>query len=167
MAPRPNSRRPLGRAIQARIMRVVNVPMRRVLNLPFATPVGRRLMLLHLTGRRTGRTYHQPVSYIRHGDVLLTPGGGRWTLNLIEDRPVAIRLLGRAITARPELISDPNEVEQLLGVMVSANPTVQRFVRVPRDHDGRLDQTALTTALAHGFRIVRWHLDPADLPPTS
>jgi hypothetical protein len=26
-------------------MRVVNVPMRRVLNLPFATPVGRHLML--------------------------------------------------------------------------------------------------------------------------
>ena len=65
MALRPHSRRPLGRELQARIMRVVNVPMRRVLNLPFATPVGRHLMLLHLTGRRTGRTYHQPVSYIR------------------------------------------------------------------------------------------------------
>jgi hypothetical protein len=102
-------------------MRVVNVPMRRVLNLPFATPVGRHLMLLHLTGRRTGRTYHQPVSYTRHGDVLLTPGGGRWTLNLIEDRPAPIRLLGRDITARPELISDPHEVEPLLDVMVRAN----------------------------------------------
>ncbi len=99
--------------------------------------------------------------------MLLTPGGGRWNLNLIEDRPVPIRLLGRYITAKPELISEPNEVDQLLDVMVPANPTVERFVRVPRDQDGHLDRTALTTAIAHGFRIVRWHLDPADLPTAS
>jgi F420H(2)-dependent quinone reductase len=146
---------------------MVNVPMRRILGLPFATPLGRHLMLLHLTGRRTGRTYHQPVSYIRHEDALLTPGGGRWTLNLSDNQPVPIRLLGRDITARPELIHDPNEVEALLDVMVEANPTVKRFVRVPRAQDGRLDRTALATAIAHGFRIVRWHLDPADLPTTS
>jgi hypothetical protein len=59
-------------------MRVLNVPMRRVLGLRFATPLSRRLMLLRLTGRRTGRTYRQPVSYVREGDTLLTPGGGRW-----------------------------------------------------------------------------------------
>lgn len=148
-------------------MRTVNIPMRRVLGFPFATPVGRHLMLVHVTGRRTGRIYHQPVSYIRHEDVLLTPGGGRWTLNLVDDRPVPIRLLGRDITARSELINDPNEVEQLLDVMVRANPTVQRFVRVQRDPDGRLNQSELNTAITHGFRIVRWHLDPADLPATA
>jgi hypothetical protein len=35
-------------------MRVVNVPMRVVLGLPFATPLSRRLMLISFTGRRTG-----------------------------------------------------------------------------------------------------------------
>lgn len=146
-------------------MRLVNVPMRRILSLPFATPIGRHLMLLQLTGRRTGRSYRQPVSYIRHDHVLLTPGGGRWTLNVVNDQPVPIRLLGRQITARPELIEDPDEVEALLDIMTAANATVQRFVRVPRDPTGRLDPAALETAIAHGFRIVRWHLDPADLPP--
>lgn len=43
------------------------------------------------------------MSYIRHEDVLLTPGGGRWTLNLDADKPVPIRLLGRDITAQPDL----------------------------------------------------------------
>jgi hypothetical protein len=107
------------------------------------------------------------VSYIRHEDVLLTPGGGRWTLNLDADKPVPIRLLGRDITAQPELMSDPDAVEKLLDIMMTANPTVQRFVRVPRDEDGRLNRTALTTAITRGFRIVRWHLDPADLPTAS
>ncbi|HWF34708.1 MAG TPA: nitroreductase/quinone reductase family protein, partial [Solirubrobacteraceae bacterium] len=107
-------RRPLLRRIQAKVMRVINVPMRLVLGLPFPTPLGRRLMLVYLTGRRTGRHYRQPVSYVRDGDTLLTPGGGNWKLNLAEDHPVRIRLAGRDIVARPELIGDVDEVERLL-----------------------------------------------------
>jgi hypothetical protein len=145
-------------------MRVVNVPMRRVLGLPFPTPLGQRLMLVRLTGRKTGRIYRQPVSYIQDHDTLLTPGGGRWTLNLVEQQPVPIRLLGRDVTAQPELVSDPNQVETLLEAMIEANPTVTRFVRIPRDDYGKLDRVALQTAIRHGFRIVRWHLDPNELP---
>lgn len=156
--------RPASRARQARIMRLVNVPMRRLLGLPFPTPLGGRLMLLRLTGRRTGRIYRQPVSYIRDGDTLLTPGDGRWTLNLVERRPVPIRLLGRDITAEPELIGDPDQVQQLLETMVHANPTLMRFVRIPQDASGRFDRTALEAAVRQGFRIVRWHLAPNDLP---
>jgi hypothetical protein len=36
-------------------MRVVNV-----LGLPVATPLGKRLMLVFLTGRKTGKQYRQP-----------------------------------------------------------------------------------------------------------
>jgi len=81
--------RPPGRRIQARAFRAINVPMRSLQGLPFPTPAGRRLMLLYLTGRKTGRRYRQPVSYIRDGDTLLTPGGGRWKLNLPEGHPRA------------------------------------------------------------------------------
>ena len=70
-----------------KMMRRVNVPMRAVLGLPFPTPLGRSLMLLHYTGRKTGKAYRQPLSYVRNGDVLLTPGGGRWTLNLAAGEP--------------------------------------------------------------------------------
>jgi hypothetical protein len=44
--------RPLRRRIQASVMRVINVPMRFVLGLPFATPLSGRLMLVFLTGRQ-------------------------------------------------------------------------------------------------------------------
>jgi hypothetical protein len=47
------------------VFRVLNVPMRFVLGLPVATPLGKRLMLVFLIGRKTGRQYRQPVSYIR------------------------------------------------------------------------------------------------------
>jgi hypothetical protein len=87
-------------------MRVVNVPMRVVLGLPFATPLSGRLMLVFLTGRRTGKSYRQPVSYVRQGTTLLSPGGGRWKLNLQQGRPERIRLRGRDVLARPELVAD-------------------------------------------------------------
>ena len=89
--------RPLGRRIQARMMRVINVPMRVVLGLRVATPLSRRLMLVFLTGRKTGKSYRQPVSYVRQGTTLLTPGGGKWKLNLQEGRPERIRLRGRDV----------------------------------------------------------------------
>jgi len=69
------TKRPRGRRIQQRVFRVLNVPMRAVLGLPFVTPLSGRLMLVFLTGRKTGKPYRQPVSYVRDGAVLLTPGG--------------------------------------------------------------------------------------------
>jgi hypothetical protein len=152
------TRRPLSRRLQQRFFRVVNIPMRGVLGLPVATPLGRRLMLVHLTGRRTGRHYRQPLSYVRRGATLLTPGGGNWKLNLSDERPVIIRLRGRDRLARPELVRDAETVEQLLSVMTSANPMVGRFVAIPRDRGGRYDRARLELALQHGFCVVRWHL---------
>ena len=81
-------------------MRAVNVPMRAVLSLPFATPLSANLMLISYTGREVGKAYRQPVSYVRDGETLLTPGGGRWTLNL-HGRPAGPAPAARPRRARP------------------------------------------------------------------
>jgi deazaflavin-dependent oxidoreductase (nitroreductase family) len=154
--------RPPSRRAQAAIFRIVNVPMRVLLGLRFRTPLSSRLMLVHHTGRRTGRHYRQPVSYVEAEGVLLSPGGGRWTRNLRDSEPVCIHVRGRDRSFRPELIRDPHEIERLLGVMAKANPALNRFVHIPHDGDGRLDHSALGAAIEHGFRIVRWHPHPAD-----
>jgi F420H(2)-dependent quinone reductase len=146
---------------RARTMRAVNVPMRAVLGLPFPTPLSANLMLVSYTGRKSGKAYRQPVSYARDGEMLLTPGGGRWTLNLTDGgqpRPVRIRLRGRDVPARGELVTDAAEVERLLGVITRENPRAARFIPIPRRPDGRLEPDALDAALRHGFGIVRWHI---------
>ena len=140
-------------------MRVVNVPMRVVLGLPFPTPASGRLMLVSITGRKTAKTYRQPVSYVRQGSTLLTPGGGKWKWNLRDGQAVPIRLGGRDVLAYPELVSDPEKVEQLLAVMAASNRSVNAFAGIPKRPDGSLDPARLQAALHHGFRIVRWHLD--------
>ena len=149
--------RPPRGARQARLMRIANVPMRLLLGLPFSTPLSSRLMLVFHVGRRTGRRYRQPVSYVRHDDVLLTPGGGRWTRNLT-DAPVRLRLRGRDRQARAELVDDPAEVDRLFAVMSAANPMLRRFVPIPLTPEGHLEPDRLAQALQYGFRIVRWHL---------
>jgi len=143
------------------MMAVVNGPMRLVLSAPFPTPLGGRLMLAYLTGRRTGRHYRQPVSYVRDGQVLLTPGGGRWTANLLDGRPVLLRVKGRDITAIPEVLNDPTQVEALLDTIAAANPAAAHFVPLPRSGDGRLQPEPLRQAIGHGFGVVRWHPIPS------
>ena len=155
---------PADRRRQAKLMKALNVPVRALLGLPVPTPLGGRLMLVFHTGRRTGRHYRQPVSYVSHDGVLLTPGGGRWTSNLNQGEPTRIRLRGRDISARPELVTDPDLVETLLGVMRAANSSLDRFVRLPRTPDGRYERTPLDAAISHGFCVVRWYLDEGPAP---
>lgn len=157
--PAAGTGRPLARRLQARFFRAANVPMRAVLGLPFPTPLGGRLMLARIVGRKTGRVYRQPLSYVRDGDVLLTPGGGKWKLNLRDDQPVTLRLRGRDVAARPEVVRDPDEIARLFTLMAEANPAVLRFAGI-RDSDGRPDPEKLATAIRFGFTIVRWHLNP-------
>jgi deazaflavin-dependent oxidoreductase (nitroreductase family) len=152
-------RRPLRRRVQARVMNLLNIPMRRILGLPFATPLGRRLMLVHIIGRKTGRLYRQPVSYMKDGQTLLTPGGGRWKLNLHPDQQVRIRLRGQDVWATPEIISDNDAVNSDLTKMAAANPRMKSFIGIPQEPSGRFDEQRLKQAVDYGFRVVRWHLD--------
>ncbi len=160
--------RPLSRRIQARVMNVANVPMRAMLGLPFATPAGGRLMLAFIVGRKTGRIYRQPLSYVRDGTTLLTPGGGKWKLNLTGEQPVRLRIRGRDHYARPELVRDPAGVEALLDKIAASNPMAGRFAAIPKTAEGRLDPERLSLAIDHGFGIVRWQLeDPRETDQPS
>jgi hypothetical protein len=155
----PRSRAPFKRRVQARVMNTANILMRRVLGLPVATPLGGRLMLAYIVGRKTGRLYRQPLSYVRDGEVLLTPGGGKWKYNLHESTPVRLRIRGRDQQATPELVREQDEVLRLLEVMAAGNPAASKFIALPKGPDGKPDPQALANAIKHGFSIVRWHLE--------
>ncbi len=132
--------------------------MRLVLGLPFATPLGGRLMLAFVIGRKTGKVYRQPLSYVRDGGVLLTPGGGKWKLNLRQDTPVRLRLRGQDLLATPEIVADAAEIGTLLAQMAAASPRSAAFTGISRGPDGQFDRAGLDQAIQYGFRIVRWHL---------
>jgi hypothetical protein len=131
-----------------------------ILQLPFQTPMSRRLLLLSYTGRKTGKSYTIPVSYVQQGDNLLIPGGGTWKTNLENGAPVQIRFLGKERSAIPEVIRDPDKVEELVTFMIAANPAVSRFIGVPKQPNGHPDREKLEEAVRRGFALVWLHLDP-------
>src|SRR5438034_11777581 len=53
--------------------------------------IGSRLATLYVAGRKSGRRYPVPVSYLAHGDDLLIGTSSGWARNLREGEPVAIR----------------------------------------------------------------------------
>ena len=144
-------------ARRARMMKWANVVVRALLSLPFKTPLSSGLMRVRHTGRRTGRVYRQPVSYVRDAEALLTPGGGNWTRNLDASQPVLLRLQGREVAARPDLVRDEAEVNTLLGRMLASNPRLASFVPFV-DGDGTVDPAKLQIALWRRFCIVRWQV---------
>ncbi len=146
-----------------RVMGALNVLPKFVLRLPFQTPMSRRLILLSYNGRKTGRSYTIPVSYVEQGDALLIPGGGAWKKNLENGMAVRIWFRGRELSANPEIIKDFDEVEELVAFMMAANPAVSRFIGVPKQPDGRPDREKLEQAVLGGFALVRLHLDPESL----
>lgn len=77
-----------------------------------AAKVGQDLVLLHVTGRRTGRVYSTPVAYHRQPDgrlLVFTSSG--WRVNLRGGpTPVELTLLGRRVAASALLDEDPAAV---------------------------------------------------------
>jgi deazaflavin-dependent oxidoreductase (nitroreductase family) len=146
------------RASRARLFVFLNPVMRVLLRLPVAR-MHERLLLLSFSGRRSGKRFTVPLSYVEEADgSLLIPGGGAWKRNLDAGRPVDIRLRGQARRATPEVIRDPEEVARLVPRLYAGNPQARRFVGVPIGPDGRPDQERLARALGDGFAIVRLRL---------
>ena len=77
--------------------------------------VGTSLLLLHVTGRRTGMVYSTPVAYHRQADgSLLVLTSSRWRVNLRGGPvPVQLTLLGHRVAATAVLEEDPVGVAEV------------------------------------------------------
>nr|WP_297430324.1 nitroreductase/quinone reductase family protein [uncultured Actinotalea sp.] len=91
------------------MVRAVNPFMRWLLSSPGrAGRAEGELMLLHVTGRRTGRTYDIPIGYHRGTDGrLVVVTDAPWRLNLRDLPDVEVTLRGVRRPARAELVEDP------------------------------------------------------------
>jgi len=127
-----------------------------------ATPLHRimssRLMILRFTGRKTGRSYTTPVSYVLDGNSLLVPAGGAWRRNLEAGPRASVRLRGAWRTVTAEVVREPALADLLLG-MIQKNPAIGVFTGIRLRSDGRLDASALERERRRGFVVVRLRLD--------
>jgi hypothetical protein len=135
------------------VLRLWNPAMRALLALPLHWPLSRWFAVLAWTGRKSGRRYSTPISYVREGKAVYATTGDRWWRNLVGGAPVAIRIAGRwhpAVgIALPERESRIGHVR-----LFREHAWFRRLAGIPGRENGA-DATAIDQALEAGRVLVR------------
>jgi deazaflavin-dependent oxidoreductase (nitroreductase family) len=146
----------LPRAKTLPAQRFVNLLMRAVLRTPLLSRLaGRRLLVLHVVGRKTGREYTIPVAYTAREGALLVGTPFAWVRNLRSGEPVEVRYRGRRRPAEVEVIADEAGVVRLYGEISRTNHAFAKFNQIGLDDSGEPDPSDLHLAWAAGARVVR------------
>ena len=86
-----------------------------ILRSPFSRVVDRGIVLLTVTGRRTGRRFSFPVQYVQEGDVLWVMSGAgpekTWWRNLVGGAPVQVLLRRHAFDGTAQVATYPTDPE--------------------------------------------------------
>jgi deazaflavin-dependent oxidoreductase (nitroreductase family) len=116
--------------------------------------IGKRLITVHLVGRKTGRHYTVPVAYTRHGLNLLVASQFPWVRNLRTGEAVQIRLLGKRRTVDVQVLTNETGVVEHLAIMARDNHQFARFNKIGLDQQGEPDPEDLHLAWAGGARVA-------------
>lgn len=134
---------------------LVNRLIRALLRTPVVRRrIGKRLVELHVVGRRTGRRYEIPVACTPHGDDLLVGTPFAWGGNLRTGEPIEVRHEGRLRTADVTVITDEVGVVEHYSLLASDNHAFARFNRIGFTGGGEPDLGDLHRAWASGARAI-------------
>jgi deazaflavin-dependent oxidoreductase (nitroreductase family) len=144
------------RAQTLALQSLVNRVMRGVLRTPLLSrAAGKRLVVLYIVGRKSGRRYVVPVAYVRDGDALLvgTPFG--WVRNLRTGERITVRYKGKRRAADVRIYTDEVDVVEKYALMARENHQFAKFNNIGIGADGAPDATDLRLAWVAGARAVR------------
>ena len=116
-----------------------------------------RIMLLTVTGCRSGRWFTVPVSYLRYGVNILgfTSGGwSAWWKNLRGGAPVAARVRGRRISGSAWAETNGDAVVRGLDAFLTEFPATAGRYGVGPDADGRPLPQVLEAAIGEGRAVM-------------
>jgi deazaflavin-dependent oxidoreductase (nitroreductase family) len=142
--------------MEGRAQRVGNVLARAVLQAPVLHRlVSNRMLIITVTGRRTGKRYCVPVGYVGIDGRLLIGTGGNWYRNLRPDTPVEVLVRRQTMRMLPQVIDDLDTAFDLYGGIIRHNPMHGRYAKIRLDPDGQPDRGDLAAALKRGVRVVQ------------
>lgn len=128
-----------------RIMTRLNTVVAFVLRSPFHYPLSLGLLLLTVTGRRSGRRYTIPVGYQQRDQCLLVlvskASRKAWWRNYIDPGPVEVRLRGQTLDGEARCVArDSQEFREALDSAFRRYPALGRQFGISYDR-----QSGLTT----------------------
>lgn len=116
---RPGTSRPAVEDHRPRavVLRLINPVLERFLRSRFHRPFSRDLMLLEITGRKTGRRYLVPVGRHDDGADFIVSVSGNWRYNLTDGDEVAVIVDGRQRSGVMEVVRDVDEVASIFKML--------------------------------------------------
>jgi len=147
------------------VLSVLNPALAAVLRSPLHRLLSRGLLLLTVTGRRSGRRYSIPVGYQEdsNGLVVMVSEARRkqWWRNYYEPAPVELRLRGRERRGVAELVAPGSDsFRSLAEATLRRVPWMRRVFRVDA-YDPRAGlRTDQLDRLGEEIAIVRIRLEP-------
>lgn len=143
------------RAQTLRFQGAVNRVMRTLLRLPvLSRGPGRRLVLLEIVGRRSGKRLEIPVAYTRQGDDLLVGTPFAWGRNLRTGDVIDLVLMGKKQQADVTAFTDRDGMIDAYAAMCRDNRAFANFNKV-RVTGGEPDAADLEAAWKSGARAFR------------
>lgn len=132
------------------LIRVMNAVPRLLLRSPLHGLMSGKVLLLGFAGRRSGRRYTTPMSYVLVEDQVLMSTEAPWWKNLVGGVPVEMRLRGEDRSGVAEAVVDEEGAAEVLKTILHHYPEYRRFVGVTVDENGRPDEETLLAAARKG-----------------
>jgi deazaflavin-dependent oxidoreductase (nitroreductase family) len=128
-----------------------------LLRSPLHNLVGKNMMLITVTGRKSGKRYTIPVSSIRDGEtwLVISLKDRTWWKNLQGGSEVTVSLQGHSWKARGEAFTDTETVAKTLLLILQRVPGYQRLYHLKLDTTGQPEHPEDLTRLAQDRVIVR------------
>ena len=108
-----------------------------VLRTPLHGIFSKSIMLLVFRGRKTGKLYSTPVSYLREGGVVTAFTDSPWQRNLLGGAPVTLYLKGKAVKGFAQVINDRSAVTDALTNLLRQVPFNAKYFGVGFDAKGQ------------------------------
>jgi deazaflavin-dependent oxidoreductase (nitroreductase family) len=147
---------PDARAHTLALQPLVNRIIRGLLRTPLLCRImGKRLIVVYVVGRKSGRHYTVPIAYARHDGILLIGTPFAWARNLRTGQPVDIRLKGKRRPADVQVLTDEAGVVEQYATMARDNHAFAKFNQIGLDPSGNPNPADLHLAWAAGARVIR------------
>jgi hypothetical protein len=133
-----------------------------VLRTPSHFIFSKSITLLEFRGRRTGRDYCTPVSYLREGNVVTAFTDSPWQRNLVGGARVTVYLKGKPVEGIAQVINDRDAVTEGLTHFLRHVRFDARVYGVSFDADGEPIREQVERGSQHHV-MLKIQLSPATL----
>lgn len=116
--------------------------------------VSAKILLITFTGRKSGKTYTTPVSYLQEGNTVTMFTHSRWWKNLAGGAPVMMRIRGKTMNGTATAVPDDTDaIAAVLDRHLRNNHFDAKYYQVTYDEAGNPNADQIRAAAEQSIMI--------------